>query len=227
MGKVTFGNGGTYHVYNRGAGKRNIFFDDLDRVRFTKGLLLFNSEEVLPMGRALVEAWKNPKKSIHPLVSILAYALMDNHYHLVLEQLVDNGISRFMQRLGNGFTKYHNKRSDRKGVVFEARYKSIAIQTEAQFLHITRYVHLNPYDKCDYAWRHGEARSREEAKSVLLSYPWSSYRHYKGLEVNPAVDASPVLACFNDSADYENFVLSWINRNYEPILGLMLDDDCG
>jgi putative transposase len=228
MRDIVFGNGGIFHVYNRGAGKRDIFLDDIDRIRFMKGLLLFNDEAVLPTGQALIEVWKNPQKSANPLVKILSYALMDNHYHLVLEQLVDGGISRFMARLGNGFTKYHNKRCGSKGVVFESHYQAVAIQTEAQFLHITRYVHLNPYDHSDYAWREGKSKSQTAAKEALLSYPWSSYRQYMGLETNPAIDPTSVLACFVDAKDYEQFVLSWVNRNHEVIAGLTIDDaDCG
>jgi putative transposase len=186
--------------------------------------MLFNSENNLPTGKNLRELWKNPVRPKKPLVDILSYTLMDNHYHLVLEQLVDRGIEHFMHKLSTGYTKYFNARSTNRGVIFESRYKAVHIKTDEQFIHITRYVHLNPYDHHDYAWRDGKARSKDAVDQILQAYQWSSCRHYFGLENNPLVKADRILACFDGSQDYKNFVLSWTTRSSEIISGLMIDD---
>jgi len=225
MRNVQYGNGEIYHVYNRGANSHLIYLDDADRIRFLKGLMLFNDEEVLPTGKALLQLWQNPKKAEKQLVTILSYTLMDNHYHLVLEQLVDRGIEKFMQRLSLGYTKYRNQRYGSKGVVFGSPYKAVHIATEEQFLHITRYVHLNPYDHHDYGWREGKARSRAAVSELLRVYHWSSYRAYIGLEINPLINSTRILDCFKDSQDYEGFVISWTTRSADILSGLTIDDN--
>lgn len=227
MRNITYSNGEIYHLFNHGVSQHPIFLDDTDRIRFLKGLMLFNSEENLPGGNALRKLWEDPQPHGKPLVDILAYTLMDNHYHLVLEQLIENGIAKFMHRLSTGFTKYHNTKNETRGVIFESKYKAVHIQTDAQFIHISRYVHLNPYDYSNYSWREGIVNSPESVKKVLRAYPWSSYRHYLGLENNPIVKATRILNCFNGPLDYENFVLNWTTRNPEILVGLTIDEERG
>ena len=225
MRNVQFANEEIYHVYNRGANSHLIYLDDVDRIRFLKGLMLFNNEEVLPTGKALIRLWQNPQKSKKSLVTILSYTLMANHYHLVLEQLVDKGIEKFMQRLSLGYTKYRNQRYGSKGVIFGSPYNAVHIATQEQFLHITRYVHLNPYDHHDYGWREGKARSQSVVSEILRVYPWSSYRSYIGLETNILIDNQRIISCFAGPKDYENFVISWTTRSADVLSGLTIDNN--
>ena len=107
-----------YHVYNRGVDKREIFATDDDRYRFLQGLCLFNNEEnthnilwqlerdrgavTLNVLKDFIEIQGEERK---PLVRILAHCLMSNHYHLLIEEIREGGISMFMHRFGGGYTR--------------------------------------------------------------------------------------------------------------------------
>lgn len=78
------------------------------------------------------------------LVEIIAYCIMPTHIHLILCQLKDEGISIYMKNLLNSYTRYFNIKNNRKGPLWQGRFKSILIQTDEQLLHLTRYIHLNP-----------------------------------------------------------------------------------
>lgn len=100
-----------------------------------------NFKELIPLSQ---------KSIIHKLeiesqkfVEIIAYCLMPTHIHLILKQLVDDGISKFMGRVLNSYTRYFNIRHDRTGPLWETRFKGVRINTDEQLLHTTRYLHLN------------------------------------------------------------------------------------
>jgi len=132
-----------YHVYNRGAGKQNIFKEKIDLIRFLKCLTAFNS--VKPVA-SLFEAERlgtvNSKRS-ERLVEIVAYCLNRNHYHLILRQVSDNGISEFMKRLGGGYTCYINEKYDSSGVLFQGKYKHKHIDSDEYLKYLSAYVNLN------------------------------------------------------------------------------------
>jgi putative transposase len=143
--------GETYHIYNRGVDKRNIFLDKSDYRRFLFILDIFNdtNSTTNTLRRVnLSEGLKNSQKPEPkiPLVEIEEFCLMPNHFHLLLKQIIDNGISKFMQKIGVGHTHYFNQKYDRSGVLFQGKTKSKHINTEAFYLWIKRYIHLNPLD---------------------------------------------------------------------------------
>ena len=116
--------GETYHIFNRGVDKRSIFSDKLDYYRFYNSLILFNT--VKQSGSIFELRWKNGWiREQSPLVDINAYCLLNNHYHLLLTQVVDGGISEFMKRLGGGYTSYFNERNKRSGSLFQGKYKRV------------------------------------------------------------------------------------------------------
>ena len=104
-------NGELYHVYNRGVDKRIVFLDKEDYLRFYQVLNLFNTSEPVvnfDVARAKMKRGEQSQK----LVEIKAYSLLDNHYHLILQQNVDGGISEFMRRIGTGYTSYFNQKNE-------------------------------------------------------------------------------------------------------------------
>lgn len=134
--------GEIYHVYNRGVDKRSIVEDDFDSERFLKSMIAFNTERpVLSLRNA--ELQNSGSTPDDPLVEILAYCLNPNHFHLILRQVVDGGISEFMKRLSGGYTWYFNNKYERSGSLFQGRYKSVHVDTNEYLLQLSVYVTLN------------------------------------------------------------------------------------
>ena len=103
------------------------------------------------------------------IVEILAFALMPNHYHFLLVQLEDKGISNFIRLLQNGFAKYTNIKNERSGSVFQSMFKAVRIESEEQLMHVGRYIHLNPFT----------GYVLNDIK-LLSKYMWNSYSTYLG-----------------------------------------------
>ncbi|HAS81042.1 MAG: hypothetical protein UR25_C0005G0044 [Candidatus Nomurabacteria bacterium GW2011_GWE1_32_28] len=134
-----------YHIYNRGVDKRDIFMNKSDLDRFILSVKEFNI--VKPIGsikERLIEL-KAPSGVGHPtgLVSIVCYCFNPNHFHFILKQEVDGGISEFFKRLLGGYTNYFNLIHKRNGALFQGRFKSNLVDDEEYFLKIRPYVHLN------------------------------------------------------------------------------------
>lgn len=136
-----------YHIYNRGVDKRDIFMNEADLKRFVLSVKEFNTIEPTGSIKDLM-IQKNsdvgrPKRTNLPLVSIVCYCFNPNHFHFILKQEVDGGISEFFKRLLGGYTKYFNLSHKRSGALFQGRFKSNLIDDDAYFLKIRPYVHLN------------------------------------------------------------------------------------
>ncbi|MBI5420924.1 MAG: transposase [Parcubacteria group bacterium] len=153
MQKPQFVENEIYHIYNRGVEKRDVFMEDKDYFRFIHDLFEFNDTEVsfnltfyfnsktMYSEPQYLKDKKNPRKL---LVEILAFCLMPNHFHLLLKQKKENGIVRFMQKLGTGYTKYFNEKNNRVGPLFQGAFRALLIKTDAHMLHLPFYIHANP-----------------------------------------------------------------------------------
>ena len=136
-----------YHIYNRGVDKRDIFMNKADLDRFALSVKEFNTVE--PVGsikeRLIELKFKASSGVEHPtrLVSIVCYCFNPNHFHFIVKQEVDGGISEFFKRLSGGYTSYFNLVNKRNGALFQGRFKSNLIKDDAYFLKIRPYVHLN------------------------------------------------------------------------------------
>lgn len=146
--KNVFVNGEFYHVYNRGVDKRSIFNDRDDTRRFFQSMVEFNTAD--PIGSLYENSFRQlggptPKLAETPerLVNVVAYCLNQNHFHLILEQVIDSGISEFMKRLGGGYTGYFNNKHERSGSLFQGKFKSVHVDSNAYLLHLSAYVNLN------------------------------------------------------------------------------------
>lgn len=138
--KVPLLNNEHYHIFNRGANKQQIFLCKEDYLRFYLMLDYFNSvEPVRNFSHARVNATKQKQK----LIQFKAYNLLSNHYHFLVEQLVDNGVSELMKRIGTGYTSYFNERYDRSGVLFQGKFKRVHIETEGQYNYLFAYINEN------------------------------------------------------------------------------------
>ncbi len=144
MRKVRFANGEFYHIYNRGVDKRTVFLDNQDFERFLQSMHEFNSQK--PIGSLFVNSFRNKvqlSNRVAKLVDIISYCLNQNHYHLILMQRLENGISEFMHRLGTGYTQAFNIKYKRSGVLFQGKFKALHIDSNEYLLHLSAYVNLN------------------------------------------------------------------------------------
>ena len=183
-----------FHLLNRGVDKRIIVMDDSDRVRFIHDLFAFNDSNIV-----LHISQSTRKHEILPhqrklLVHIHAFCLMGNHYHLLVSEVQENGISLFMQKLNMGYTKYFNERYDRTGTLWQGKYKSIHIEKSAHYMYIPFYIHLNPLDYVNPEWRLGKVKNVQECLRALRSYRWSSHLDYLGVKNFPSIIRRDLIA---------------------------------
>jgi putative transposase len=188
--KVKFVEEEIYHVCSRGVERRDIFLEDKDYLRFIHNLYEFNDE-----GPVLNTYYRRPyeagphkiRKERKQVVDILTFTLMPNHYHLLLTQRRDLGITNFMHKLGTGYAMYFNEKYQRSGVLFQGTFKAIHVEREAHLTHLPFYIHANPLDLKFPEWRQGKMRDPEAAIKFLEEYRWSSFPDYIGRKNFPSV----------------------------------------
>jgi putative transposase len=112
---------------------------------------------------------------------------MLNHYHLLVSEAVENGISLFMQKLNMGYAKYFNERYERSGSLWQGKYRKVHIVNDSHFLYIPFYIHLNPLDYVMPEWREGGVRNVQKALAHLAEYRWSSHLDYLGVKNFPSI----------------------------------------
>ncbi len=149
------------------------------------------------------------------LVEIIAYCLMPTHFHLILKQVAENGITRYISRVFNSFSKYFNAKHHRQGPLWSGHFRNVLVSDDRQLLHLSRYVHLNP----------------TSAKLVDNPEIWrfSSLNEYLRSKSN-----SNIICNYRDSletspAKYRNFVYDQkdYQRRLSQIKSLLMDDYTG
>lgn len=175
-----------YHITSRGNEKKDIFKSRRDREKFLSYL------------QSSTERYG---------VKILAYCLMTNHYHLLMETPKGN-LSQIMRHINGAYTTYHNVKRKRLGHLFQGRYKAIIVEADEYALELSRYMHLNPV--------------RAGMVSKPQDYEWSSYRSYTGLTTAPAWLSQDLILDHLGAPDqqekYRNFVETLIGETYETPL---------
>ena len=192
MRKIEFKNNEYYHVYNRGVEKRDIFLEDYDFLRFLKSLKEFNRTDLIG---SIFEQNIREKKApfgnpVSKLVEIIAYCVNPNHYHLILKQLEDKGIEKFMHKIGLGYAKYFNNKYKHSGVVFQGRFQAIHIDSNEYLLYLSAYVNKNNFI-------HGYNKT---------DWKYSSLLDYMGKRNGSLCSKEEVLGQFRNAKDYEEFI---------------------
>jgi len=209
-----------YHVVKRGVEEREIFLDDEDRFRFMNSLLVFNDKGRTPWSTRTFWQQRDPTSlrdylPKDPLVEIHTFALMKNHFHLLVRQLVENGIVDFMKKLG-GYSYYFNKKYERVGPLFQGRFKSILIETEEQLKNVFVYIHTNPLEIIEFNWKEKGTGNPQRAIQFLENYKWSSYPDYLGRDNFPNVTKREFfLKLLKGKEGYKKEVESWIQYKTE------------
>ncbi|MEK7114010.1 MAG: transposase [Patescibacteria group bacterium] len=209
----SFASGEFYHIYNRGTEKRNIFMSRADRDRFLALLYFANQSDPVDLklqGSTLLKIVE--ERTGDPLVEIAAYCLMPNHFHLLIRELEDGGISKFMQKLTTGYTMYFNKRHDRNGSLFQGRFKATHVEDDRYMRYLISYIHLNPVKLIDPKWKETGIANRMHAEKYLETYTYSSYLDYLGKKrlEEMILSRKALPEYFSSGSDFKNFVTEWL-----------------
>jgi len=210
-------NGEVYHVFNKSIAGFKIFNNDPDYERMIREVSFYQRKD--PPYSFSYRFKEEERDSLvsnilnvsEKIVDVVAYCLMPTHIHFILKQLQEKGISRFMSFIQNSYTRYFNTCHKRKGPLWEGRFKNVLVKNDDQFIHLTRYVHLNP------------------VSSFLVNEPeawkYSSYGEYVG-----TIREEERICNFSDYVNmnaemYKNFVTDRIDyqRELTKIKKLMLE----
>ena len=210
-----------YHIYNRSIDGIPIFSNKktvnrtLDAIKYYK---LIDT----PVKLSYFLHWPADKKNNFNkesitknknYITLFAYCLMPNHFHLLLRQERDNGISKFMSNIQNSITRYVNSATKRKGHIFQGQFKSVLIESNEQLLHVSRYIHLNPFNS--YIVKNIES---------LEKFMWSSLYEYLNGDAQ-LCNTKLILSNFKDPQNYWKFIKdqSDYQRKLESIKHLILE----
>src|SRR3989344_2667333 len=231
--KEEFANGEIYHVVLRALDDNLIFKDVNDYYRGIFSIYEFNNANPVTIQarrKARIAFKKSLKKvdrlpmSIQPpefldnrdmMVEVLAFCFMPNHIHLLLRQIKENGISKFMQKVGIGYGKYFNGKYERKGHVFQDAFKSVHIESDGQFMIVAPYIFTNPVALIEHGWKENGIRnhSTEEVIKFLENYKWSSYQDCIGTKNFDSVTQRDfLLEMMGGENGCKNAVKDWIDH---------------
>lgn len=199
--------GGYYHLYNRGVRQEPIFLENADNVRFIFLLLycqlplsLSNNEYHSSLfekhGTFYLHANRQQFEAALPRrrVELINFCLMPNHFHVTVLAREDTGVTKYMQRVLNAYTKYFNIKHKKTGHLFQGPYRLVRVKGNNQLLHLSAYIHRNP-------------RGLREWRGREFNYPHSSLPDYAsknrwGKLLVPNI----LLEQFKDATDYKKFV---------------------
>lgn len=216
MRRITLSEGEYYHLYNRGVDKRVTFSSRPEYNRFLAYLYLMNDVEsarytdvIRTFSRGLASRYDRGK----PLVAIGAYCLMPNHFHIYATPLVEDGISKFMQRVQTAYTMFFNQKHERSGALFQGTFKARHVDDDAYAKYLFSYIHLNPAKLKEPNWKNFGARDFRGLHEYLRTYPYSSLREYTEREhiiTNPS-KFPDYLSDARELDDHINFWLEFRN----------------
>lgn len=198
-----------YHLYNRGVAKQPIFLDNQDYKTFLSYLKIYLN----PIEPNLKIAPSKKLKNYTDEIILLAYCLMPNHFHLFMFQKNPRSITDFMRSLGTKYSTYFNKKYHRVGPVFQGNYKAVRVESEEQFIYLSKYIHRNPAPD-------------HPARSNLAGYKYSSYQNYLNLFNQNWVKTKEILSYFNKknpAEAYQKFVEETDESDLLRIKTLTLD----
>lgn len=195
MRKIRFADGEYYHIYNRGVEKRDIVCDAHDVKRIFLSIRVFNTRE--PIGSIYEANFRTKNLSKNDLlVSFVAYCINPNHYHFLIRQDKESGVSRFMHRFGVGYTNYFNEKYKRSGSLFQGSFKARHVSNNEDLLRISAYVNLNY-----------KVHRLPLGNSVPKS-SWQEYMRPSNKRKERICDTGMILDQFNRKRDYEQFATS-------------------
>lgn len=203
-----------YHIYNRGNSKQNIFNDEKDYEYFINLLKIMNTEKSVKSNRPKEEVINkiNPIGDEN-LISIGAYCCMPNHFHILIKQEKDDGISVFIQKISTAYAMYYNKKYKRTGSLFEGKFKSKYAGEDRYLKYLFSYIHLNPLKILDKDWKRKVKSSTREMLNFLIKYPYSSFNEYY-TDHQDVVLKHSFPKYFPSRSSFTKEIFSWVSLEY-------------
>jgi len=173
----SFSVGEHYHLYTRGVDKMIIFKNKSDYERFQRLLYICNGDKPvvfkLVQGVPLDEVDRGES-----LVTIIAYTLMPNHLHIIVQEKDEGGVTKFMGKLMTAYSMYFNKKYERSGPLFTRPFRAEHVDNDSYFRWIFSYVHLNPISLVEKDWKNKGIHNQQKVKRFLDNYKYSSFIDY-------------------------------------------------
>lgn len=207
--------GEIYHIFNRGVNKGDIFFNEEDYRRFYLAAIHYktsNSKFSYEKTRIYNDPGSLPANYFEPRVQVLAYCFMPNHFHFLIKQLEDGGLTSYIQHLTNSYVHYINVKYKRVGPLFQGRFKNVPVMSDEQLLHLSRYIHLNPLVV--------------NLVFDIKRYQWSSALNYIDQQTDSLVNSEMILGYFKSREKYLKFMLDQVDygRQLEISKHLLIDN---
>ncbi len=232
--------GNYVHVFNRGNRKAEIVRSERDYWRFMQGLRFFNdSHSSLNLLRQLSSlkpgingqvnsvfelGWPADWPEKDPLVKILCYCLIPNHFHLLLKEIRERGISKFLHKLGVGYTNYFNTKYQETGRLFQGPYKGKIVDGERYLMYLSVYIQVINVLELFPGGIKEAFKNLDKALRFTEEYPFSSYQDYLELRKSLIIDKDILGEAFNSPENYKNFVRDVIEKKeYETLEDLTLE----
>lgn len=213
----------TYHIVLRGVVDSLIFKDNDDYYRAIFSLYEFNTTEPIE-----IREQRKKRKAIKAngeqfsvdtrelIVEILAFCFMPNHIHLWLKQIQNDGITRFMRKFGAGYAGYFNKKYNRKGHLFQGRFRAVHVSTNEQFQNLFVYIHTNPISLVEPKWKERGIKEPNKVIRFLENYKWSSYSDYLGKKnFSSLTKRDFILKVMGGKEGCKNFIKDWVKYKGE------------
>lgn len=221
--KEKFSNGEIYHIVIRALDDNVIFKDIDDYYRGIFSVYEFNNAKAVVI-RDRRQARSRIKKILRKdhdpgiildsrdrLVEILNFNFMPNHPHLLVKQIKDGGITKFMRKFGTGYSSYFNRKYNRKGHVFQNKFKAILIKNEEQLKVVWAYISANPISLIEPKWKEKGIKKFGKIKKFLKDYKWSGYPDYIGKNNFPSVTNRKLISdIFGGNENCEEFLTDYI-----------------
>lgn len=220
--KIPIVTGEIYHIFNRSVARQPIFPTSYDYQRVLDVLtyysyfnppLRFSHFKRLPQSQK-ADLMDNLKKIGEMQIELYAFSFMPNHVHFLIKEIREKGISTFMSNFQNSYAKYFNAKNDRSGGLFQQMFKSVLIETDEQFIHVARYIHLNPVTA--YILKNIDE---------LANYPWTSFSAYVGKYNLEFLNKEFLLSFFSSLDHFINFTKDQVEyqRKLDKIKHLLLE----
>jgi putative transposase len=180
--KISFSTGEYYHIYNRGNNKQKIFHDNQDKERLVALLYACNQDQAfkifnLSKGQSLYDISID-----NNIIAVGAYCLMSNHFHILVKEIKERGITTFMKKVMTGYVMYYNKKYNKTGGLFEGKFKAEHVASDQYLKYLFAYIHLNPVKVIDPNWKIVGLKNFNKTKNYLINYAHSSLSFYLRVE---------------------------------------------